>query len=69
VTVPPHIIERMRRANEKSKEHGVKEGIAIAREMLERVRPSVQGVQVSAPFGKVELALDVFKETLVAAQA
>jgi hypothetical protein len=32
--------------------------------MLERVRPSVQGVQVSAPFGKVELALEVFKETL-----
>jgi methionine synthase / methylenetetrahydrofolate reductase(NADPH) len=65
VTVPAHIIERMRKANEKSKEHGVKEGIAIAREMLERVRPSVQGVQVSAPFGKVELALEVFSETLV----
>jgi methionine synthase / methylenetetrahydrofolate reductase(NADPH) len=64
VTVPPHVIERMRKANEKSKEHGVQEGIAIAREMLERVRPSVQGVQVSAPFGKIELALDVFKETL-----
>jgi len=64
VTVPPHIIERMRIANDKSKEHGVKEGIAIAREMLERVRPSVQGVQVSAPFGKVELALEVFRETL-----
>ena len=64
VTVPAHIIERMRKANEKSKEHGVREGIAIAREMLERVRPSVQGVQVSAPFGKVELALEVFKETL-----
>lgn len=64
VTVPPHIIERMRKANDKSKEHGVKEGIAIAREMLERVRPSVQGVQVSAPFGKVELALEVFRETL-----
>jgi homocysteine S-methyltransferase len=64
VTVPPHIIDRMRKANDKSKEHGVKEGIAIAREMLERVRPSVQGVQVSAPFGKVELALEVFKETL-----
>ena len=64
VTVPPHIIERMRKANEKSKEHGVSEGIAIAREMLERVRPSVQGVQVSAPFGKVDLALDVFKDVL-----
>jgi hypothetical protein len=24
------------------------------------VRPHVQGVQVSAPFGKVELALEVF---------
>lgn len=67
VTVPPHIIERMRHANEKSKEHAVQEGIAIAREMLERVRPSVQGVQVSAPFGKVELALEVFRDTLAGA--
>jgi homocysteine S-methyltransferase len=67
VTVPLHIIERMRKANDKSKEHGVKEGIAIAREMLERVRPSVQGVQVSAPFGKVDLALEVFREVLVPA--
>src|SRR5689334_24201733 len=69
VIVPDHIIDRMRRASAKSKEHGVQEGIAIAREMLERVRPSVQGVQVSAPFGKVELALEVFKETLTPAHA
>ena len=61
VSVPPSVIARMRRANEKSKEHAVAEGIAIAREMLERVRPLVQGVQVSAPFGKVELALRVFE--------
>jgi homocysteine S-methyltransferase len=67
VVVPEHIIGRMRRASEKSKEHGVQEGIAIAREMLERVRPSVQGVQVSAPFGKVELALEVFRDTLLPA--
>jgi homocysteine S-methyltransferase len=67
VVVPARIIERMRAASGKSKEHGVAEGIAIAREMLERVRPIVQGVQVSAPFGKVELALDVFRDTLVAA--
>ena len=67
VTVPAHIIERMRKANDKSKEHGVREGIAIAREMLDRVRPSVQGVQVSAPFGKVDLALEVFKEVLTPA--
>ena len=60
VSVPDAIIARMRRAGEQGKEAGVAEGIAIAREMLERVRPSVQGVQVSAPFGKVDLALQVF---------
>ena len=64
VVVPPTIIERMRAASNKSKEHGVAEGINIAREMLERVRPLVQGVQVSAPFGKVDLALEVFRDTL-----
>lgn len=65
VTVPRAIIERMRRASAKSKEAGVAEGIAIAKELLERVRPVVQGVQVSAPFGKIELALEVFGKHLV----
>jgi methionine synthase / methylenetetrahydrofolate reductase(NADPH) len=69
VVVPAQIIERMRAASARSKEHAVAEGIAIAREMLERVRPHVQGVQVSAPFGKVELALDVFRDTLAPAVA
>jgi homocysteine S-methyltransferase len=59
VTVPDEVIARMRRANERSREHAVAEGIAIARELLDRVRGSVQGVQVSAPFGRVELALQV----------
>ncbi len=60
VTVPESVLARMRTANARSKEHAVAEGIAIAREMLELVRGEVQGVQVSAPFGRVELALDVF---------
>ncbi|MEO6864011.1 MAG: bifunctional homocysteine S-methyltransferase/methylenetetrahydrofolate reductase [Gemmatimonadaceae bacterium] len=64
VTVPEEIISRMRRANAVSKEHAVQEGISIAREMLERVRPVVAGVQVSAPFGKAELALEVFAGAL-----
>lgn len=59
VIVPEEVLSRMRRASERSKDHAVAEGIAIAREMLERVRGAVRGVQVSAPFGKVELALDV----------
>jgi homocysteine S-methyltransferase len=62
VSVPDEVISRMRRASDRSKEHAAAEGIAIAREMLERVRPLVQGVQVSAPFGKVELALEVFQD-------
>ena len=66
VSVPAEVIERMRNASDKSKEHAVAEGIAIAREMLQRVRGAVQGVQVSAPFGKVELALEVFGDHLVA---
>lgn len=60
VTVPKEVLDRMRKANDKSKEHALAEGIAIARESLERVRGSVQGVQVSAPFGRIELALEVF---------
>ncbi len=66
VVVPDTVITRMRRANEKSKEHAVAEGIAIAREMLGCVKSAVQGVQVSAPFGKVELALDVFRDHVAA---
>lgn len=61
VVVPEAVLARMRAASEKSKEHAVAEGIAIAREMLERVRGAVQGAQVSAPFGKVELAVKVFE--------
>jgi len=62
VVVPEAVIARMRAASERSREHAVAAGIAIAREMLERVRGGVQGVQVSAPFGKVELALEVIAQ-------
>jgi homocysteine S-methyltransferase len=60
VVVPPEVLERMRRAQEKGKEAALAEGVAIAREMFERVKGMVQGVQVSAPFGRVEVALEVF---------
>ncbi len=61
VIVPPAVIERMQHASAVSREAGLAEGIAIAREMVERVRPFVQGIQVSAPFGKVPFALQVFE--------
>ncbi len=59
VSVPADVIERMRRAQEKGKEAALAEGVAIARESLARLRPMVQGVQVSAPFGRVPVALEV----------
>jgi homocysteine S-methyltransferase len=51
----------MRRAQEKGKEAALAEGIMIARETLEHFKDSVRGVQVSAPFGSVERALEVLK--------
>ncbi|HEV7698967.1 MAG TPA: bifunctional homocysteine S-methyltransferase/methylenetetrahydrofolate reductase [Pyrinomonadaceae bacterium] len=60
VNVTPEILERMRVASEKSKEHARDEGITIARESLLEVRDVIQGVQVSAPFGNVKYALEVF---------
>jgi methionine synthase / methylenetetrahydrofolate reductase (NADH) len=59
VSVPEEVLARMRAAQEKGKDAALAEGVAIAREMFERVRGLVQGVQVSAPFGKVEVALEV----------
>jgi methionine synthase I (cobalamin-dependent)/5,10-methylenetetrahydrofolate reductase len=61
VSVPDEVMERMRVASEKGKEFGLREGVAIARETLERVRGAVAGVQVSAPLGRVDLALQVFE--------
>jgi homocysteine S-methyltransferase len=60
VNVTPEILERMRVASEKGKEEAREEGIAIARESLAEVRDAIQGVQVSAPFGNVKYALQVF---------
>ena len=60
VSVPDDVMERMRVASEKSKEHALREGVTIARETLERVRTRVAGVQVSAPLGRVDLAITVF---------
>ena len=61
VVVPDDVLDRMRRANQRSAEHAVAEGVAIGQEMLALVRHDVQGVQVSAPFGKVPLALEVLQ--------
>ena len=61
VRVTPSIMDRMRSAAAISKEAGREEGLRIARESLMEVRDEIQGVQVSAPFGNVKYALEVFQ--------
>jgi methionine synthase I (cobalamin-dependent)/5,10-methylenetetrahydrofolate reductase len=60
VVVPADVMSRMRAASAEGKEHAAAEGTEIAREMLAAALPLIAGVQVSAPFGRVPLALGVF---------
>ncbi|HUX22573.1 MAG TPA: methylenetetrahydrofolate reductase, partial [Spirochaetia bacterium] len=57
VVIPEAIMERMKR--QESKDDAREEGIRIAREIIDRVRGAVKGIQVSPPFGRVQTALDV----------
>ena len=56
VSVPDSVISRMEKAT--TKEDGIKIGLEIAIEMKQKLAQYVQGYQVSAPFGKVERAID-----------
>jgi homocysteine S-methyltransferase len=57
VPVPEEYMERMRVAE--SAEAARLEGVEIARDMVRRVQPMVEGVQLSAPFGRYQMAVDV----------
>ena len=57
VPVPAEFMERMRKAD--TTEKARHEGVAIAREMVGRIGKLVAGVQLSAPFGRYEMALEV----------
>ncbi len=57
VPVPEQFMERMRRADNAEKAR--QEGVAIAQEMVMQARPLVAGVQLSAPFGRYPLAVEV----------
>ncbi|MBZ0263656.1 bifunctional homocysteine S-methyltransferase/methylenetetrahydrofolate reductase [bacterium] len=56
--VPDPIRERMKSASEKSKDHAIAEGIAIAQEALLLTCEHVQGAYIMPSFGKVEMAIE-----------
>ena len=57
VSVPDEIMLRMQKAD--TPDLARAEGIAIAQEMLCEARSMIQGVQVSAPFGRYPLAVEI----------
>jgi methionine synthase / methylenetetrahydrofolate reductase(NADPH) len=65
VSVPTYILDRMRQASSRGKEEALAEGVRISQEMLTAVAERVQGVQVSAPLGRVPVALDVLEATRI----
>lgn len=69
VTVPPEVVERMRAAEASGPEAALTEGITIACEMIEAVRPLVQGFHIGAPAGRVDVALRTLREGGVRATA
>lgn len=63
VSVPEEVLDRMRVASDGGREAALAEGVAIAREMLAAVRDRLAGAQVSAPLGRVPVALEVLQST------
>ena len=59
VTVPDWIMERMSPC--RTKEEGIDTGIAIAREICAAIVGRIAGFQVSAPLGKLDIALRVLE--------
>jgi homocysteine S-methyltransferase len=62
VSMPEEIMLRMAQAD--TPDAARREGILIAQEMLEAVRPMVQGVQVTAPLGRYAAAAEVIASVL-----
>ncbi len=59
VVIPDEIMSRMEEA--KKEDRGLQEGIAIAREILKKIKSDIEGVQISAPFGNYSYALKVLQ--------
>jgi len=57
VSVPPEVMERMRQAD--TGDRARVEGVKIAQETLLEIRDLVQGVQITAPFGRYAMAVEV----------
>jgi len=62
VDVPLEMLERMERAQKRGAEAAAREGVAVAREVLEAIRPHVAGALISTPGNDVDRAAAVLEE-------
>ena len=62
VIIPDAIMQRMENISTRSRDEQLAVGIEIARESVAAVRDFVAGIQISAPFGRIEIALAVASE-------
>ncbi|MEJ5305090.1 MAG: bifunctional homocysteine S-methyltransferase/methylenetetrahydrofolate reductase [Ignavibacteria bacterium] len=60
--VPNDVMERMRRAQEISKEKAFEEGVKIAKETYDYIRSEVSGVQIAAPLGRIEAVFKMLSD-------
>ncbi|MFZ4402842.1 MAG: bifunctional homocysteine S-methyltransferase/methylenetetrahydrofolate reductase [Pseudobdellovibrionaceae bacterium] len=61
VSVPDWVVEEMKKAGD-SKEESIKRGIDIAVRTMSMAKNHVAGFQISAPFNKVEIAIEVSRQ-------
>jgi homocysteine S-methyltransferase len=59
IRVPDRLVERMRRAEQDGR--ALDEGLVIARELVEAVRPLANGLQIIPPMGRADLALTLLE--------
>ncbi|MEZ4741442.1 MAG: bifunctional homocysteine S-methyltransferase/methylenetetrahydrofolate reductase [Bdellovibrionota bacterium] len=57
IIIPAKIMERI--AKTQSPQDARKLGVEIAREMIEKLGNDIQGIQLSAPFGRIDLSLAI----------
>ncbi|HJW09008.1 MAG TPA: bifunctional homocysteine S-methyltransferase/methylenetetrahydrofolate reductase [Holophagaceae bacterium] len=60
VFVPPVLLERL--SKRATAEDQLKEGLDIAREIIAAIKPRIAGLQLSAPFGQVELVAPLLED-------
>ncbi|MDR1491922.1 MAG: bifunctional homocysteine S-methyltransferase/methylenetetrahydrofolate reductase [Planctomycetaceae bacterium] len=61
VIIPDATMRRMEAVSSQPRDEQLAVGIEIARESIASIRDTVSGIQVSAPFGRIEIALAVLE--------